>query len=247
VHDADEARRRLEVPTVNVAVRGGSDDDVATLAVGGATVVDEAADPAVVVAVGDEAIRSALDDPPAAPLLPVTAAGGRHVVARDALDAAVAAVVTGDHRVAAHPILGVRADGDAAARALRDVTLVTDAPANISEYALAVDDERLESVRADGVVLATPLGSDGYAAAAGGAVLEAGAGVAVAPIAPFSTGAGTRVVDPDGTVTVSVEREGAVAVVVDGVHRGVVDRGAAVRIDRAGSLDVVAPTGTENF
>ena len=57
----------------------------------------------------------------------------------------------------------------------------------------------------------------------------------------------TVVVDSDGTVTVSVEREGAVAVVVDGVHRDVVDRGAAVRIDRAGSLDVVAPTGTENF
>jgi NAD+ kinase len=238
VHDADEARRRREVPAVNVAVRGGSDDDAAALAVGGATVVDEAADPAVVVAVGEDAIRSAVA---------VTAAGGRHLVARDALDAAAAAVVAGDYRVATHPVLDVHADGDAVARALRDVTLVTDAPASISEYALAVGDERLGSVRADGVVLATPLGSDGYAAAAGGAVLEAGAGVAVVPIAPFSTAAETRVVDPDGTVTVSVEREGTVAVVVDGVRRGVVDRGAAVRVDRAGSLDVVAPTGTENF
>jgi len=247
VHDADEARRRREVPAVNVAVRGGSDEDAAALAVGGATVVEEAADPAVVVAVGDDAIQSAVADPPAAPLLPVTAAGGRHLVARDTLDAAVAAVADGDYRVAAHPVLGVHDDGDAVASGLRDVTLVTDIPASISEYALAVGGERLGSVRADGVVLATPLGSDGYAAAAGGAVLEAGAGVAVVPIAPFSTAAETRVVDPDGTVTVSVEREGAVAVVVDGVHRGVVDQGTAVRIDRAGSLDVVAPTGTENF
>jgi NAD+ kinase len=232
---------------VNVAVRGGSDDDAAALAVGGATVVDETADPAVVVAVGDEAIRSAAVEPPAAPLLPVTAAGGRHLVARDSLDAAVAAVAAGDHRVTAHPILGVHADGDVVTRGLRDVTLVTDAPASISEYALTVGGERLGSVRADGVALATPLGSDGYAAAAGGPVLEAGAGVALVPISPFSTAAETRVVDPDGTVTVSVEREGAVALVVDGGHRGVVDRGSAVRIDRAGSLDVVAPTRTENF
>ena len=247
MHDADESRRRREVPTVNVAVRGGSDDDAAALAVGGATVVEEAADPAVVVAAGDDAIRSAVVDPPAAPLLPVTAAGGRHLVARDSLAAAVAAVAAGDYRVAAHPILGVDDDGDVVARALRDVTLVTDTPASISEYALAAGDARLGSVRADGVVLATPLGSDGYAAAAGGAVLEAGAGVAVVPIAPFSTAAETRVVDPDGVVTVSVEREGAVAVVVDGVHRGVVDCGADLRIERAGSLDVTTPTRTEKF
>lgn len=232
---------------MNVAVRGGDDDDVAALAVGSATVVDEADDPAVVVAIGDEAIRSSVADSPEAPLLPVTEDGGRHLVARDALDAAIAAVVDGDRRVAAHPILGLHHDGDAVAHALRDVTLVTDAPASISEYAVTVGDERLGSVRADGFVVATPLGSDGYAAAAGGAVLEAGAGVAVVPIAPFSTATETRVADLDVPLTLTVEREGAVALVVDGVRRRVVDRGADLRIDRVGSLDVMAPTRTEKF
>ena len=232
---------------MNVAVRGGDDDDVAALAVGGATVVDEADDPAVVAAVGDAAIRSAVDDPPEVPLLPVTEDGGRHLVARDALDAAVAAVVDGDRRVTSHPVLGLHHDGDAVARALRDVTLVTDAPASISEYAVTVGDEPLGSVRADGFVVATPLGSDGYAAAAGGPILEAGAGVAVVPIAPFSTAAETRAVDLDVPLTFSVEREGTVALVVDGVHRGVVDCGADLRIERAGSLDVTTPTRTEKF
>ena len=232
---------------MKVAVRGGDADDVAAVGVGGATVVDEAAGPDAVVAVGDAAIRSAVADPPAAPLLPVTPAGGRHLVTRDTLDAAVAAIAAGDRRVDTHPVLGLHHDGDAVARALRDVTLVTDAPASISEYTLAVGDERLGSVRADGIVAATPLGSDGYAAAAGGAILEPGAGVAVVPIAPFSTAAETRVVDPGVPFTCTVEREGAVALVVDGVRRGVVDRGAHLRIDRVGSLDVVTPTGTENF
>lgn len=229
---------------MNVAVRG---DDVASLALGSATVVDEADEAAVVVAVGDDAIRSAIDDPPAAPLLPVTTDGGRHRVARDELGAAVAAVAAGDCRVAAHPVLGLHHGDDPVARALRDVTLVTDTPASISEYAVTVGDERLGAVRADGVVVATPLGSDGYAAAAGGAVLEAGAGLAVVPIAPFSTAAQTRVTDPGVPLTLSVERDGPVAIVVDGVHRRVVDRGATVRIDRAGSLDVVTPTRTEKF
>lgn len=232
---------------MNVAVRGGAEDDAAALAVGSATVVDEADDPAVVVAVGDEAIRSVIDEPPAAPLLPVTPDGGRHHVARDALDGAVAAIAADDRRVATHPILGLRHDGDVVGRALRDVTLVTDAPASISEYAVTLGDERLGSVRADGFVVATPFGSDGYAAAAGGAVIEAGAGATVVPIAPFSTAAETRVIDLDTPLTLSVEREGAVALVVDGVRRGVVDCGADLRIDRVGSLDVVVPTRTEKF
>jgi NAD+ kinase len=243
----ERTRRDEETSAVTVAIRGGDADDAAAVGVGGATLVDEDTDPDVVVTVGDAAIRSAVADPPAAPLLPTTPDGGRHAVARDALDAAVAAVVAGDHRVATHPVLGLSHDGDAVARAIRDVTLVTDGPASISEYALTVGDDRLGSVRADGIVVATPLGSDGYAAAAGGAVLEAGAGIAVVPVAPFSTAATTRVVDPGAPLTCSVEREGAVALVADGVRRGVVDRGADLRIERAGSLDVVTPTRTENF
>lgn len=230
---------------MNVAVRDG-DDDSAAVGVGGATVVTEDDDPDVVVAVGDDAIRSTVADPPGVPLLPVTAEGGRHLVARDSLDAAVAAIAAGDRRVDAHPILGID-HGDDAVRALRDVTLVTDAPASISEYAVAVGDERLASVRADGVVVAAPMGSDGYAAAAGGAILEPGAGVAVVPIAPFSTAAERRVVDPTTPLTVSVEREGAVAVVVDGVRHCTVDRGTDLRVGRVDTLDIVTPTRTENF
>jgi NAD+ kinase len=232
---------------VRVALRGGDADDAAAVGVAGATVVDETADPALVVAVGDAAVRSAVVDPPTAPLLPVTPGGGRHLVARDALDAAVAAVVAGDRRALAHPVLGLSHDGESVARALREVTLVTDTPASISEYTLAVGGERLGSVRADGVVVATPLGSDGYAAAAGGPVVEAGGGAAVVPVAPFSTAARPRVIDPDRPLTCSVEREGAVALVVDGSRRGVVDRGATLRIGRAGTLDVVVPAGTERF
>jgi len=236
---------------VNVAVRGGDgDDEVASaVGVGGATVVAEDDGPDLVVAVGDGAIQSAVTDTPAAPLLPVTPGGGRHLVARDSLDAAVAAVTAGDRRIDTHPILGLRHDTATVARALRDVTLVTDAPASISEYAVTVGAERLGSVRADGVVVATPLGSDGYAAAAGGPVIEAGAGAAVVPIAPFSTTASLRVVDPapDTPLTVSVEREGPVAVVVDGVRRDTVDRGTDLRIERVDSLDVMMPTRTENF
>jgi NAD+ kinase len=226
---------------VNVAVRGDDGTVAAAVGVAGASLVAEDGDrhADVVVAVGDDAVRSVTADPPDAPVLPVTTAGGRHRVARPALSGALAALVAGDGRRESHPVLGVRRDGAVVARALRDVALVTDAPASISEYAVAAGGTRLDTVRADGMVVATPLGSDGYAAAAGGAVLEAGAGVAVVPISPFSTAPDHRVVDPGTGLDLSVEREGAVALFADGVRRDTVDAGVDLRIERVGSVDLV--------
>ena len=232
---------------MKVAVRGGDDD--AAVAVGGGTVVDEADPHDVLVVVSDAALRSLTTDPPAAPVLSVTPEGGRHRVARDSLDAAVVALTAGDYRVDTHPVLGLCHDDAVVARALRDVTFVTDAPASISEYAIASGDESLGSVRADGFVVATPLGSDGYAGAAGGSVLDVGTGVSAVPISPFSTTVETHVVDPDPAApfSISVERDGAVALVADGVRHGTVDRGADLRIERVDTVDLVTPTRTENF
>ncbi|WP_435069871.1 hypothetical protein [Haloplanus sp. C73] len=234
---------------MNVAVRGGDDDDLAAIAVGGGSVVDEDAPHDALVAIGDDAIRSLTTDSASAPVLPVTPDDGRHRVARDSLDGAIAALAAGDRRLDTHPVLGLSREGSAVARALRDVTFVTDAPASISEYAVATGGERLDSVRADGFVVATPLGSDGYAGTAGGSVLEAGTGVTVVPIAPFSTSAETYVVDPtpDAPLSVSVERDGAVALIADGVRYGAVDRGATLQVERVDAIDLVLPTRTENF
>ncbi|MFD1594955.1 ATP-NAD kinase, partial [Haloplanus litoreus] len=211
--------------------------------VSGASLVPEDGERAVdaVVGVGDDAIRSTVADSPDAPVLPVTADGGRHLVARDTLDGALATLVAGDGTRWSHPVVGVHRDGSVVARAVKDVALVTAAPASISEYALRAGATRLGSVRADGIVVATPMGSDGYAAAAGGPVLEAGAGLSVVPVAPFSTSPDVRVVDPEAGLGLSVEREGEVALFVDGIRYGSADVGTDVRIERAGVLDVVTP------
>ncbi|WP_248897315.1 ATP-NAD kinase [Haloplanus halobius] len=237
---------RHEVATVNVAVRGG-DGVESDIGVAGATLVDERDADAVVV-VGADALRSVATDPPTPPILPITAEGGRHLVERAALVGALAAVGAGDGHVEPHPILGVRRDGTTVTRALQDVTLMTVAPGSISEYAVDAGKRSLESVRADGIVVATPLGSDGYAAAAGGPVIEADTGVSVVPVAPFITRPAVRVADPEAGLTLSVEREGDVALFVDGVRHGTVAVDTDLRIDRVDTVDVVAPQQrTETF
>jgi NAD+ kinase len=138
--------------------------------------------------------------------------------------------------------VGVRRDGGLVSRALRDVALVTAAPASISEYAVVAGETTVASVRADGVVVATPLGSDGYAAAAGGAVLEVGTGLTVVPISPFSTASVAHVVDQARGISISVERDGEVALYVDGVRDGSLDVDDSLHVACVDSVDVVTPS-----
>ncbi|GAA0510560.1 NAD+ kinase [Halorubrum aquaticum] len=244
-------------PVSRVAVVGADESladraERAVRAAGGRT--DEPAASDAIVAVGDEAIRDALVDsasadhvgsvPPErvdAPVLPVRE--GRHAVDPADLRDAIRGLFGGETRRVGHPVLSVDLGGDTVHRAVFDVGFVTDEPARISEYAVDLAVDREAAFRADGVVVATPLGSDGYAAAAGGPLLEAGSGIAVVPIAPFTTRSDTWVV-PDGTA-VSVRRDAeTVSIVVDGDRRGTVTPGRPVRIevvDRVETLRLPRP------
>ncbi|WP_338741837.1 ATP-NAD kinase [Haloplanus salilacus] len=231
---------------MNVGVRGDDTDVRGVLDAVDAAVApedDDALD--AVLAVGEAGLRSIATDPPEVPVLPVIDGGGRHVVDRSALCDSLAAVDAGEGHIDTHPVLRVRRDGTIVGRLLRDVVLVTATPASISEYAVA-GDGTATSVRADGIVVATPIGSDGYAAAAGGPVLDATTGVVVVPVAPFSTGADTTVVDPDTGLALSVVRDGEIALFLDGVRHGSVGVGADLRIERVDSVALVS-TRTENF
>jgi len=118
-----------------------------------------------------------------------------------------------------------------------DTTVITSEPARISEYAVSVAGRPHATFRADGVVVASPLGSHGYSRAAGGPQLDFGSGLAVVPIAPFATIADSWVVEPP--VSVSVERETAVSVFADteGIATG--QSGLTVDIETAPPLAVV--------
>lgn len=225
---------------LRVAVRG---DDGATLgATDGVRRVDVDDDPDVLVAAGERALIALADDLPDVPVVPSWAGDGPHVVAPSALPRALRAVAAGDGRVDDHPVLGVAVDGGSAGRALLDVTLVTSDPAKISEYGVHARGERLGTVRADGMTVATPLGSAGYARAAGGPLLVPGTGVVAVPIAPFTTAPVVRVLRLD--VTLSIERdEGPVSLVLDDTLRRRVDPDERVRVERVGTLDVLTVPG----
>ncbi|QSW98330.1 NAD(+)/NADH kinase [Haloterrigena alkaliphila] len=230
-------------------------------AVGGDAADVLAGSPSVLVVAGEDALSAVARRRPDVPVLPVGDVTGIDAVDLDRLPAALEAVLEGDARIHRHPILGLEVEdrGDAAGRgstgdaadsverdgareyALFDATLVTDEPARISEYGVSSRGESVATFRADGVVIATPAGSHGYASAVDAPHLSAAVdAVAVAPIAPFVTQT-RRWVLPDDDLAVTVERdEGDVRLVADGRSVATVDVDSRVTIAVDGALETLS-------
>lgn len=193
---------------------------------------------ALVVA-GPDVLRKMARRAPVTPILPVAVDCGLPSVAVEDLERAAASVVEGTATTESAPLLTVDADGEADT-AFREVTMITAEPARISEFAIEHDRTgHLDTVRADGVVVATPAGSVGYAGAGDGPRLEPGTGLAVVPVAPFRIDRDRWVVSLDD-LCVRVQRdEAAVTVEVDGEVLATVGRDAEVSLEPTGKLGVL--------
>lgn len=196
-------------------------------------------DPAVLVITGRRGLAPLLANPPNIPVLPV---GIPETTAAEVsgVRAAVRSALGGQGSIQQASILSVETGGQTV-RALYDLTLMTVEPARISEYrAVATDGTPITHLRADGIVVATPLGSDGFAHRTGGPLLGRTLdGVAVVPVSPFSVARDCHVVEPP--LSVSVERdEGAVELIADGRRQLEVQKDDPITIAVDGSLRVVS-------
>ncbi len=223
---------------MKVALRGGGDLERALSEAGVDVVdVDEAT---VVVAVGERALLDLATTCPSTPIVAVDTGVDRYGLSTDTLRDGLDALFDGNWSTVRHPVLSVSVGRESIARAVSDVMLITSEPARISEYAVRFGEESAGVFRSDGVVVATPLGSRGYARAAGGPILEPGSGYSVVPISPFATNWDTWVAA--GDVTLSVERDdGDVVLVVDGREHCEVTPHERVSIERVGSVSLLDP------
>ncbi|WP_338728096.1 ATP-NAD kinase [Haladaptatus sp. DJG-WS-42] len=213
---------------------------------GGDAVFDPAAtdDVDALVTVGEEALLSLIPEGVSVPVLPIAAAAGIPSVARENAPDAVASLVAGDFDTEAVPLIAATV-GERTVRALRDVMLVTTEPARISEYAISSMGERVAEFRADGVVVATPAGSHGYARAAGGSVVAPSELASIVPISPFAIDRSHWVL-PMADLSVSVVRDEAeVELLADTRRELIVPTGMSVAISTAAALSVaVVPETT---
>ncbi|MEM4780933.1 MAG: ATP-NAD kinase [Halalkalicoccus sp.] len=230
-------------PPMTVAVVGAAESVLETLEAAGyaaqAASPETAgrAEPEAIVTVGERALLAVVRERPDAAILALNTdigpAADDHAAIVDALAGGA------EHE---RPLLSVAVGGEPVGRAFMDVALVTSEPARISEYAVDHDDERVAAFRADGVVVATPAGSRGYAGAAGGPTLAASAdALSVVPIAPFHTQSARWILDTS-PLTLSVLRdEGAVSLLIDDTEYGSVGPDQRVRLARHGTIRTLRP------
>lgn len=186
------------------------------------------------------ALSALLNTDPEIPLLPVGVpeTGG---VTATGVGAAVQEILDGEGVVRDHRILRAETPRREVT-ALYEFTLMTAEPARISEYAVTAGEAAREvtHVRADGMVVATPLGSHGYARRVGGPRVGTGVeGVVVVPVSPFSVSREAHLVSLP--LSLSVERdEGEVELFADSRLLGTVERTDPVSITAAGTVPVVS-------
>jgi NAD+ kinase len=201
-------------------------------------------DPDAIVAVGTPALTALIkDDPiPGVPVLSVDAGPGFPEVG-DATDAAEA-LRHGDYATVEHPVFGVAVGDERVGNAVVDVMVVTSDPGSISEFRIVSGGE-IGDVRADGVVVATPAGSHGYARSAGGPRLRPGVdAAAVVPIAAFTMSPDRWVVGFDTPVEITSERDVPVSLLLDHERRRL-RPGRTVTVSVVDAIDLAVPGSIE--
>ena len=99
-------------------------------------------------------------------------------------------VIAEDYNIVERSKLKVTLDGKRLPDATNEVTVQTAHIAKIMYLQLFVEDELIETLGADGVIVATPTGSTSYALSAGGPILDPVVNaMVIAPLAPFKLSA----------------------------------------------------------
>jgi NAD+ kinase len=123
-------------------------------------------------------------------------------VERNDLDEGIRRVREGDYELLKMPALAIEAGG-VEHLGVNDISFHRRANNRVAELAYSVGTDQLGSVRCDGLVVSTPVGSTGYNLANGGPVLAWGvAGYVVSFIAPHTLTARALVVATDAVLTV---------------------------------------------
>ncbi|MBN2066082.1 MAG: NAD(+)/NADH kinase [Candidatus Thermoplasmatota archaeon] len=127
-------------------------------------------------------------------------------------------VIAGKYNVEERAKLKITVDGKRLPDASNEVTVQTARIAKIIYLQLFVEEELIETLGADGIIVATPTGSTSYALSAGGPIMDpAVKAMIIAPLAPFKLSARPWIVPLEKKVGVTLSpKSGESKIVIDG-------------------------------
>ncbi len=129
--------------------------------------------------------------------------------------------------------LSVRVMEEKMPYAMNEAVVITSRPGKMLHFAIFVDGEELEELRADGVVFATPTGSTAYAMSAGGPIVDPKVNATIiVPIAPFKLSARPTVVEINSEIALELRGTKDAELVIDGQFYRKLKREEEMRITK---------------
>lgn len=126
-------------------------------------------------------------------------------------------------------------NGEMLETATNEIAIMSAKPAKIIQFEVYVGDCLLESMRADGVVFATPTGSTAYAMSAGGPIINPRINaILVVPVAPFKLSSRPWVIPSDSEITIKLSAPKKEAVIaIDGQKSYRIKHGDIVKLKKS--------------
>jgi NAD+ kinase len=153
---------------------------------------------------------------------------------------AIDRILSKDYKLEQRARLSARLENQRLPDAANEVTVQSGKIAKLIKFQVVVDGEVMDTLRADGVIVATSTGSTGYSLSVGGPVLHpAVPAMVIAPIAPFRLAARPVVIPISSVVQIKLlpttpnKQEKEARVVIDGQHGYVMAAGQTVTVKRA--------------
>lgn len=114
-------------------------------------------------------------------------------------------LIEGDYNIEERAKLKITLDGKRILDAANEATVQTSLIAKILYLKLFVDDELIETMGADGVIVASPTGSTSYSLSVGGPMMDpAVQAMIIAPIAPFKLSARPWIIPLKRTIQIQI-------------------------------------------
>lgn len=134
--------------------------------------------------------------------------------------------------------------------ALNDICISRGGLYKILEYCIFVNDEYVDTLRADGVIVCTPTGSTAYNLSAGGPVLKSDAKmIAITPVAAHTLTSRSIVVSADDKIVIEINPKEDIpfAISADGQENYSMEGKAVVTIEKSQYSTSIMKTNTQGF
>lgn len=133
---------------------------------------------------------------------------------------------------------------------LNDVVVNASGISKMVRLGLYLNETRLGTFRADGIIVATPTGSTAYSLASGGPIIDSEMeALIVTPINPFTLSNRPIVVSGDDVISIKVlpEQRTGIHITIDGQEHQSLEEGDTIIVERSRSRALLALSNKRNF